>query len=402
MKSSFARNAVVLGLLTAVGPFAIDMYLPALPAIAADFHTSAAAAQGSILAFFLAIALGQVVYGPVSDSFGRKAPLYFGIILYIIGTIACSLAPSMEWLIVARFVQGIGACAGGTIPSAVVRDLHTGHEAARLMSLIMLVFSVSPMLAPLTGSFVVQFGTWREIFWIIAVLGLASLAVGWFWLKETRPPAERIPFDAGAIARNYLALFRDWHYLGVVLIGAFGISSFFAYLAGSSFIYIDHFGLTPTEFSLAFSVNAMAFIGMAQFSSVFGKRFGLAAVINAALTFYLATTSILLALMLAGVDNVFVLIGMLFISFGAMGLVIPSTAPLALQNYGATAGTASALMGTLQLVIAAVVIGIVSAFASGGALPMVVAMVVCALIAFVFGRITLTRPAAVPAAQPAE
>ncbi len=323
MKSSFARNAIVLGLLTAVGPFAIDMYLPALPAIATEFRTSAAAAQGSILSFFLAIALGQVIYGPISDSFGRKAPLYFGIVLYVFGTIACSLAPSIEWLIAARFIQGIGACAGGTIPSAIVRDLHTGHEAARLMSLIMLVFSVSPMLAPLTGSFIVQFGSWREIFWVIAVLGLASLAVAWFWLKETRLPSERIPFDAGAIARNYLALFRDRRYLGVVFIGAFGISSFFAYLAGSSFIYIDHFGLTPTEFSLAFSVNAIAFIGMAQFSSFFGKRFGLAAVINAALAFYLATTTILLVITLAGVDNVFVLIAFLFVSFGAMGLVIP-------------------------------------------------------------------------------
>jgi len=387
MKSSFARNAIVLGLLTAVGPFAIDMYLPALPSIANDFHVSPAAAQASILSFFLAIALGQVVYGPISDSFGRRRPLYFGLSLYVVGTIACSLAPTIEWLIVARFVQGIGACAGGTIPSAIVRDLHTGHEAARLMSLIMLVFSVSPMLAPLTGSFIVQFGTWREIFWVIAVLGLASLAVGVFWLKETRPPGQRIPFDAREVARNYLALFRDRRYLGVVFIGAFGISSFFAYLAGSSFIYIDHFGLTPTQFSFAFSVNAIAFIGMAQFAGYFGKRFGLAAVINVALAFYLLVTVILLGLIVAGVDNVFVFIGFLFVAFGSMGLVIPSTAPLALQEYGETAGTASALMGTLQLVVAAVVIGIVSGFS--GAEPMVIAMVCCAVVAFVLGRLTL-------------
>ena len=389
MKSSFARNAIVLGLLTAVGPFAIDMYLPALPAIAIELHASPAAAQATILSFFLAIALGQLVYGPVADSFGRKAPLYFGIVLYVFGTIACSLAPTIEWLIFARFIQGIGACAGGTIPSAIVRDLHTGHEAARLMSLIMLVFSVSPMLAPLTGSFIVQFGTWREIFWIIAVLGLLSLAVAVFWLKETRPPDQRIAFDAGAIARNYIALFRDRRYLGVVLIGAFGISSFFAYLAGSSFIFIDHFGLTPTEFSLAFSVNAIAFIGMAQFAGFFGKRFGLPKVINAALAFYLLMTVVLLVITLSGVDNVFVFIGCLFIAFGAMGLVIPSTAPLALQEYGATAGTASALMGTLQLVTAAVVIGIVSAFS--GTLPMIIAMVACAAIAFTLGRLTLGR-----------
>ena len=402
MKSSFARNAIVLGLLSAVGPFAIDMYLPALPAIAVDLHASDAATQGSLLSFFLAVALCQIVYGPVSDSFGRKAPLYFGTVLYVIGAVGCSLAPTIEWLIVARFVQGIGACAGMTIPRAIVRDLHTGHEAARLMSLIMLVFSVSPILAPVTGSLVTQFGSWREIFWIISILGLASLAVAFFLLKETRPREERIAFDAGAIARNYLELLRDRHYLGVVFIGGFGMSSFFAYLAGASFIYIVHFGLTPTEFSFIFSINAIAFIGMAQFTGRLGRRFGLLRVVSAALTYYLTTTSILLALTLAGVDNVYVLVGLLFISFGAMGLVVPSTAALALEDYGSTAGTASALMGTLQLVVAAGVIGIVGEFTTGSPLPMVLAMVVCALIAFLIGRLTLSRRAPVPEAQPAE
>jgi DHA1 family bicyclomycin/chloramphenicol resistance-like MFS transporter len=403
MPSSFTRNAIVLGLLSAVGPFAIDMYLPTLPSISADLNASDAATQGSLLSFFLAVAFCQIIYGPISDSFGRKAPLYFGTVLYVIGAIGCSLAPTIEWLIVARFVQGLGACAGMTIPRAIVRDLHTGHEAARLMSLIMLVFSVSPILAPVTGSLVVQFGTWREVFWVISVLGIASLAVAFFLLKETRPPAERIPFDAGAIARNYLELFRDTHYLGVVFIGGFGMASFFAYLAGSSFIYIDHFGLEPWQFSFVFSINAIAFIGMAQLTGRFGKRFGLTSVVNAALAFYLVMMSLLLVLMLAGVDNVYVLIGFLFIAFGAMGLVVPSTAALALDDYGATAGTASALMGTLQLVAAAVVIGLVGLFAPGSPLPMVAAMVIGAASAFVLGRLTLGRdvaPVAVPA--PAE
>jgi DHA1 family bicyclomycin/chloramphenicol resistance-like MFS transporter len=406
MKSSFARNAIVLGLLSAVGPFAIDMYLPALPSIAVDLHASPAATQGSLLSFFLAVAVCQVIYGPLSDSFGRRAPLYFGTGLYVIGSVGCSFAPTIEWLIVARFIQGIGACAGMTIPRAIVRDLHTGHEAARLMSLIMLVFSVSPMLAPITGSLVVQFGTWREIFWIISVLGLLSLALGFFLLKETRPVAERIAFDAGAITRNYLELLRDKHYLAVTFIGGFGMSSFFAYLAGASFIYIDHFGLSPSQFSLVFSVNAFAFIGMAQFTSVFGRRFGLMRVVNAALTVYLVLTAMLLVVTLAGVDNVFVLIGFLFFAFGAMGLVVPSTAALALENYGATAGTASALMGTLQLVVAAIVIGLVGAFTTGSPLPMIVAMVACALVAFLLGRGTLSRSVPIPAAeaqaQPAE
>jgi DHA1 family bicyclomycin/chloramphenicol resistance-like MFS transporter len=398
MNTSFARNAIVLGLITAVGPFAIDMYLPALPAIAADLNASTAATQGSLMAFFLAVAICQVVYGPISDSYGRKAPLYFGLSLYAVGAIGCSLAPSIEWLIAARFLQGVGACAGMTIPRAVVRDLHTGHEAARLMALIMLVFSVSPILAPVFGSIVTEYSGWREIFVVIAGIGVASLLLAIFLLRETRPASARIPFHPATIARSYWQLLGDRHYLGVVFIGGFGLASFFAFLAGSSFVYIDHFGLTPTQYGMAFAVNAIAFIGTAQLVGRIGKRFGLRRMVNGALAFYLATTSTLLVLTLAGVDNVLVLIGFLFVSFGAMGLVIPSTAVLALEDYGTTAGTASALMGTLQLVAGAVVVGIVGSFSAGAVLPMVAAIVACALVAFGLGRVTLGRYLPVPAA----
>jgi DHA1 family bicyclomycin/chloramphenicol resistance-like MFS transporter len=375
--------------LSAVGPFAIDMYLPALPSIAEDFHASPAAVQGSLMAFFLAVALCQIIYGPISDSFGRKAPLYFGGALYAIGAIGCSLAPSIEWLIAARFLQGVGACAGMTIPRAVVRDLHTGHEAARLMSLIMLVFSVSPILAPLTGSLVIAFGTWREIFLVMAVAAVLGLVLVGLALKETRPAAERIPFDLGTISASYLELLRDRHYLGLVFIGGFGMASFFAFLSGSSFVYIEHFGLTPTQYSFAFSVNAIAFIGMAQATGYLGKRFGLPRVVKSALTFYVISTGTLFLLTLAGLDNLYVLIGLLWIGFAAMGLVIPSTAALSLENYGRTAGTAAALMGTLQLVVGAVSVGVVGAISSGGVLPMVTTIVACAIVAFLLGMVTL-------------
>lgn len=398
MQASFVRNAVVLGLITAVGPFAIDMYLPALPAITADLDTSAAATQASLMSFFLAVALCQLVYGPISDSYGRKAPLYFGLALFTVGSIGCSLAPSIEWLIAARFIQGVGACAGMTIPRAVVRDLHTGHEAARLMALIMLVFSVSPILAPVSGSVIAEYIGWREIFWAVAIIGIASLALTGFALKETRPMAERIPLDVRTITANCLQLLGDRYFLGVSFIGGFGMASFFAYLAGSSFVYIDHFGLTPTQYGMAFAVNAIAFIGMAQLVGRIGKRFGLKRMVNGALTFYLISTSMLLLLTLIGVDNVFVLIGFLFVSFGAMGLVIPSTAVLALEDHGPTAGTASAFMGTLQLLAGAAVVGVIGAFGDGAVLPMVAGIVACAAVAFVLGRATLTETTAVPEA----
>ncbi|CAN5250645.1 multidrug effflux MFS transporter [soil metagenome] len=399
MTHKFARNAIVLGLLSAVGPFAIDMYLPALPAIARDLHASDAATQGSILAFFLSVACCQIFYGPISDSFGRKAPLYFGMALYSIAAVACSLAPTIEWLIFARFVQGIGACAGMTIPRAIVRDLHTGPDAARLQSMIMLVFSVSPILAPLFGSAITAFGSWRLIFAFVALIGLVGIAVNIFLLEETRPPEKRVPIDLRSVAQGYLALLGDRHFVGVAFIGGFGLSSFFTYLSTSSFVFIEHFRFTPTQYSLAFGVNAIAFIGMAQLTARLGGRFGLKRVVLSALTFYVAATAVVLASVAAGLDNPYVLIAMLFVCFGSMGLVVPSTAVLALENYGPRAGTASALLGTIQLVTGVSVVSLVGLFANGAPLPMVAAIFCCAAAAFVFGRLVLTQKAAPAAAE---
>jgi DHA1 family bicyclomycin/chloramphenicol resistance-like MFS transporter len=401
MQASFAKSAIVLGLLTAVGPFAIDMYLPALPTIAADLNTSDAGAQATLIGYFIAVALGQLVYGPLSDSFGRKRPLYFGMVLYTLGALGCSLAPTIGWLIAARFVQGMGACAGMVIPRAVVRDLHNGTQAARLMALIMLVFSVSPILAPLFGSTVTVFASWRLIFVTTSLIGLLGLALNAFVLTETRPPEARSRFRLAHVVDGYRSLLADWRFFGTILIGAFGMGSFFAFLSSSSFVYIDHYGLTPTEFSLAFSVNAIAFIGSAQLTGVIARRFGLRRMVMGALTYYFAVTALLVAATLAAVDSLPVLIAGLFIAAGGMGLVVPSVAVLALESNGHRAGSASAMLGTIQLIVAASIIGFVGVFSDGTSLRMVVMIAGCGAVAFVFGLLTLVRTPA-PLAAPAE
>ena len=389
MKHSLARNAIVLGLLSAVGPFAIDMYLPALPAIAADLRTSDAATQATLVAFFVAVAFGQVIYGPLSDSVGRRAPLYFGMVLYAIGAIGCSLAPSIEWLIAARFVQGVGACAGMTIPRAIVRDLYTGADAARLMSLIMLVFSAAPILAPLFGSTVIGLASWRVIFDVVALVGILGVAITFFVLDETRPPEKRVAMDLASIVRGYRELFQDRTFIGIVLIGGFGMASFFSFLAGSSFVYIDHFGLSPTQFSFAFAINAISFIGSAQSTSRLARRFGLKSVVRGSITLYVAATGLLFAATLAGLDNVYALVAMLFVSYGLMGPLGPATAVLALEHHGPRAGTASALMGTLQLVVGMVVVSITGAVSNGTVLPMASAIFGCASVAFLISLVAL-------------
>ena len=389
MQSSFLRTALVLGLLSAIGPFAIDMYLPALPSIGQSLNASMGAVQATLMAYFIALGFGQIVYGPVSDMVGRKLPLYFGLSLFGLGSIGCALAPDIHTLVVLRFIQGLGACAGMVVPRAVVRDLHTGVDAARLMSMLMLVFSVSPILAPLSGSLLIEWFGWRSVFWAVtvaAMLGLVLLATS---LPETRPPEQRVGSSLASALAGYGVLLRDRYFLGLVFIGAFGMSSFFSYLANSPFVLINHYGLTPRQYAMAFAVNAASFIGVSQFIGKLGARFGLVQVVKVAVAGYAAVLVLLLLFNLLGMDRLDVLIGMMLLGFGFLGLVVPATAVLALDEHGAIAGTASALMGTLQFVAGATVMGVVGLFVDGSARPMVAGIAACAAVSFLIARATL-------------
>jgi DHA1 family bicyclomycin/chloramphenicol resistance-like MFS transporter len=391
MQRSFFGLALVLGLISAVGPFAIDMYLPALPSIGQALGASPGAVQASLIVFFVALGLGQVIYGPVSDMVGRKAPLYFGLLLFAAGSIGCALAPSIEWLIALRFVQGLGACAGMVVPRAVVRDLHTGTEAARLMSLLMLVFSVSPILAPLTGSVLIDNFGWRAVFWAVTLTAALSLALLATSLPETRPPEERVGSSVGSALQAYGVLLRDPHFLGLSLIGGFGVASFFAYLANSSFVLINHYGLTPRQYSIAFAANAASFIGVSQLTARLGTRFGLGRMVRVAVTAYAAVMLVALACQLAGVDRLALLLALLFVGYGFLGLVIPATMVLSMDAHGTIAGTASALGGTLHFVAGILVMGLLSPFANGNPVPMLWGIAVSAVVAFGLAMATLRR-----------
>jgi len=399
MNPTILRSALVLGLLSAIGPFAIDMYLPALPAIGESLGADTAGVQASLMAFMAAIAVCQLFYGPISDMVGRKPPLYFGMALFALGGVACALAPSIEWLVVARFIQGVGACAAMALPRAIVRDGYTGADAAQLQSLLMLVFSVSPILAPLGGSLIVQFGDWRAIFWVVSGIGVLGALLVFFFLKETRPAEARLDSSLGSALRGYGVLLRDRNFLGLSMIGAFGMASFMSYLANSSFILIDHYGLTPTLYSVMFSINAVSFIGVSQLTGVLTRRYGLNAVVRTAVTGFITVMVLLAAVFLLGVDRLDVLAVLLFIGYGFLGLVVPTTAVLALEEHGEIAGTASALMGTLQLVTAAVIMGVVSSFFDGTAKPMVIGIACCAILAFALTQLTIRRAPAVAAAE---
>ncbi|MET0520283.1 MAG: multidrug effflux MFS transporter [Burkholderiaceae bacterium] len=394
MTSRFLKIALVLGLLSAVGPFAIDMYLPALPAIGRSLGAGSADVQMSLTAFFLSLGLGQLLYGPVSDMVGRKPPLYFGLGLFAATSIGCALATDIHTLIGLRLLQGLGAAAGMVIPRAVVRDLHTGTDAARLMSLLMLVFSVSPILAPLAGSLVIAASGWRGVFWAVTVAALAGIAMMASLLGETRPAADRVESSLGSALRGYALLLRDRHFMGLVFIGSFAIGGFFIYLANSPFVMIGHYGLTPTQYSLAFALNAASFIGSSQLAGRLGERFGMVPVVKAAACACAAAVLALLAYFLLGGEQLAVLIVGYLIASAFMGLVIPMTSVLALDEHGEIAGTASALLGTVQMLTGAVLMAVSGPYIQGRPLPMVAGMAGGAVFALILTWLTLGRPRA--------
>ena len=399
MSPGFLRNAIVLGLMAAVGPFAIDMYLQAMPTIAASLDTSSAATQMTLMVFFMSFGACQIFYGPASDMFGRKPPLYFGLIVFALGGIGCALAPTIDWLIFFRFIQGAGAAAVMVITRAIIRDLHTGPEATRLMALIMLVFSVSPLLAPLMGSALIGPFGWRAVFVAITVIAVLAFFLVLFLQPETRPPDQRIKVSVGALLAGFGVLLRDARFLGLTFVGGLGMSSFFAFLAGSSFVYIEHFGLSPTGYSLAFAMNAFGFIGASQFAAKLGMRFGMARVITGATLMYMLLSVLLFVVIAVGADSLVVMMALIFVAFAFMGLVIPTTMVLALDDHGHIAGMASALGGTMQMMTGAVVIVIVSVFSDNTPLPMVSAIAACAVGAYVLAYLTLGRRRATQLAE---
>ncbi len=397
MSPQTIRLAAVLGLLSCVGPFAIDMILPAMPALAADFGSDVGTVQITLTAFFMAFGLSQLFWGPWSDAVGRKFPLYVGLTIFAIGSLACAFAPSMTLLIAARFLQGIGAAVVMVLPRAIIRDTSTGTEATRLMATVMLVISVSPMLAPLFGSAVIAFAGWHWIFIILAIAAVASMTLTATMLPETLKDSDKVPVNFANMLAGTKTLLSSKQFMGLTFIGGFGMASFFVFIASASFVYTQQYGLTPTQFSIAFAINAIGFFGASQLAAGFGERFGMKTVIAYASAGFALFTVALFLLTLAGFNSLYVLVFMLICSNSCLGLIIPSTMVMALDDHGTIAGLASSIGGTLQMLAGSAMIALLSPFFDGTSLPMTAAIAVCGVAAFVLSRLVLSNAARVPA-----
>ena len=378
---SLTMYSVILGMVAAVGPFAIDMYLPAMPAIEADLGTTMQSVQWTIVAYFIAFGLAQLVYGPWADHSGRKPPLYTGLALFISGTVLCALAPTIELLILGRLIQGLGGAANMVVLRAVIRDLATGHSATRMMSTIMIVIAVSPLLAPLSGSALLTLGSWRLIFWALLVAAALSFFLIHYALPETLTTVNRQRFDGRTMRAGIRSLLQDRPFMVMTFLAGFAFASFFVFISTASFVYTGQFGLSPTQFSFAFAVNAIGFFVASQFSSPLARRLGTLRMIYMATTGFALATFVGFGLGLAGLASLPVTMAALFIGNVFLGVILPSAQVQALEDHGSNAGLASSLGGTMQMVAAGVLVAAAGPFLDGTVVPMQGAIALCGALA---------------------
>ncbi len=390
MRDPLFRMALILGLLSAVGPFAIDMYLPALPQVAEDLGTTEAGAALTLTSYFIVFGFAQMIYGPMADALGRKRPMMIGLAIFLAATIASALAPDLGWLIAARGAQGLGAASLMAVPRAVIRDKASGPEAARMMAAVMIVISVSPMLAPMTGSLILLWGGWREIFAVLAVASLISLSLVIFALPETLATEDRRPVRLAAMISGAGRLLGDRRFMGLTMVGGFGMASFFVFLAAASFVYTREFGLSPTGFSVAFAVNAVGFFSASQLAGKLCQRYGMDRVIWLAISGFLVTTLGLSLVAWLGGGTLVVVAAGLFLANACLGLVIPTAAVMSLDPHPDIAGLASSLGGTLQMLTGGLMIAVTGLFLENTALSMVLAIALCAALAWLAAL--LSRP----------
>ncbi len=393
-RSALVRLTLILGALTAFAPMSIDMYLPGLPALGREFGATPGAVELTLTAFFIALALGQALYGPLADRFGRKAPLYAGLTLYVIGSAACALAADIDLLIAARFVQASGGCAGIVIARAVVRDLFEAQAAARMFSLMMLVMGSAPILAPIAGGYLLVWLGWRSIFWVLAAFGIACLAGVAAWLPETRPDSARSRHGVAGTLAAYARLLRDRRFLGYALAGGFAQAGMFAYIAGSPSVFIDFFGLSATAYGWLFGANALALIASSQINRRLLAHRNAARLLARANMFNAGAGLVLAAVAAMGIGGLPAILPPLFCYLASLGFIFPNATALALAEQGGRAGSAAALLGTLQYSAATISSVLVARLHDGGPWPMAAVIGGCGALAWCAGRFIVPADAA--------
>ncbi|WFR71650.1 multidrug effflux MFS transporter [Prescottella defluvii] len=346
---------VALGSMTALGPFTIDMYLPALPDIAAALDSSSSGAQLTITGTLIGLALGQLVIGPLSDTLGRKRPLVAGIALHIVAALLAVFATNIAMLGVLRVFQGVGAAAAAVVTMAMVRDLYSDSTVAVVISRLMLVLGVAPVLAPSIGGALLVALDWRGIFVALALIGVVIALIAIFALPETLPPDRRRPGGLGPVLRTYGMLLRDRTFVALTLVASVVMASLFVYVSGASFVYQDQFDLDQQQFALVFSAGAFSMIGATQLNVRLLRRWSPRRIVQWSLTAAVALGLVAVVVAFFTIGGMAGFVATLWIMLGAVCFVLPNAPALALSRHGEAAGTAAALLGSMQYAVGAVV-----------------------------------------------
>ncbi|MBC9249542.1 Bcr/CflA family drug resistance efflux transporter [Pseudomonas alcaligenes] len=384
------RILLILGWLSAFGPMAIDFYLPTFPSLATFFATDVEHIQLSLASYFAGIAIGQLAYGPMADRFGRRVPLLVGVVLFTLASLACALAQSLEWLIVARFVQALGGCAGMVISRAVVRDLCDPLQSAKVFSKLMLVMGVAPILAPMGGGILLQLFGWQAVFHGLMLFSALCLLAVLLWLPETLSAQGPRPPLSGALKR-YLQLLRDPLLIGYGLTGGVAMAGMFAYIAGSPFVFIELYGVSPQHYGWLFGANAAGFILTAQLNGWLLRRHGPAYWLPRTVWVYLLAALVFLLVCLTQPQSLWPLLPPLFISIASLSCILPNATACAMAGQGAQAGSASALIGSLQFCVAAGATALVGALHDGTARPVALVIFGCATLTVLLALLTTRK-----------
>ncbi len=371
---------LILGLLSALGPFSIDLYLPGFPEIARDLNSTTGRVALSLSSYFIGVSIGQMIYGPLLDRFGRRIPLLIGLFIYFSASVYIVYVSSVDSLIVIRFVQALGGCAGMVAARALVRDLFPVTETAKVFSLLMLVIAVSPIVAPTLGGFATAHWGWHSIFIILAVLAAINILLVYFWLPLGAPPDTSMSLKPRPIINSFWTVLKTPQFYTYTLTGSFAASGLYAYIAGSPHVFMELYGVSEKQYGWIFGIIALGLVIASQVNTVLLKKHSSEKIVKITLICQVIAGALLFFATISHLIEIYSMIVLAFLFLSTQGFVFPNTSALSLAPFEKSAGTASALMGALQLGIGAMITALVSMLSDKTPLPMTGIMFLCAIV----------------------